>query len=1308
MANVTNPTLNWKATSLNEEWKKFQQHCELMFAGPLKKATKEERAAYVLIWVGSEGREIYNSWTITAEQGQDYGFLFEQFRKHTAPQTNTVFSRYIFHTRKQKDDELFCAFATDLRLLVKDCKYDKPDEMVRDRIVAGIRSDEIRGKLLTEGDELKMDKAIQIATTYEITQAQLKSMATGSKLELDFIKKGKKKSYSSSSRDSSKQDCKENDEFMCKNCGSKHGRKACKAFGEQCNWCLKYNHFENSCLYKKKGGKRVTRTNKKVHVVEEDSEDDDFFIGSIEHEEKQNTAFANIELSEGDQTTKVRFKLDTGAQANIIPFKLFNKKINKPQLLEPSVHKLISYTGQHLKTTGKIKLHSRYRDREQNLIFHVVDTESQPILGLQACIDLQLVKLLLSIDEKQPDPMTTDTVKKGYPQLFEGMGDIGEAKIQLKDDAQPVIDAPRRVPLALRDRLRKELERMEEQDVIEKVTEPTDWVNSLVVVEKPNGKLRICLDPRNLNKAVKRPHYTMPTLDDAVSKMAGARYFSKLDAQSGYWQIKLEEKSSYYTTFNSPFGRYRFKRLPFGIISAQDLFQQKMDELFEDMPGVTPLIDDVIIHGTTREEHDYNLKSALERASKNKMRLNSEKLEVGVKQVEYFGHLITDEGLKPDPEKVKAIKSMPAPTNKKELQTVLGMITYLAKFAPQLSEITKPMRDLLGEEIEFIWDAAQEDSLNKVKKIITDESMLAYFNPRKPITLQVDASKHGLGATLMQDQKPVAYASKSLNSTEQNYAQIEKELYAILFGCKRFHQYIYGQKITVESDHKPLESIATKPLAAAPPRLQRMLLQLQRYDLKIIHVPGKKIPVADTLSRQLPTDGNEDSQEFKEIQAQIHCITSNLPINDSKMEEVRQATENDPQLRSLKQTILEGWPANRQNCKQNLHEFWNFRDELTEIDGIIFKGTKIFIPVALREMMLDKLHVGHFGELKTKQRARDILFWPDMNADIERKVAECQICAKHRTSNPKEPMKPHEIPTRAWQKVASDLFLWNNRNFLVTVDYFSRWFEIDELTSTTASMVIKKLSTHFARYGIPETVISDNGPQFSADEFTDFARTWDFRHTTSSPGYPQSNGLAERTVQTVKRLLTKAQEDRTSPLLGILEYRNTPVDGLKSPAQLMMTRQLRSIVPTTHEPLQPRPNNLLQVVARREHQQALQKKYYDRSAKPLTELKPQEAVFLQMNDKWHPGKILRPTEEPRSYIVQTQDGGTYRRNRRFIRKDNTAPCTPSLPRTHDNPSLPTPQPPVDTSTTTPAESTPSPATTTRSGRVVRRPRRSDE
>ena len=904
--------------------------------------------------------------------------------------------------------------------------------------------------------------------------------------------------------------------------------------------------------------------------------------------------------------------------------------------------------------------------------------------------------------------MTASSVKQDYPQLFSGMGDLGEAKIHLQEETVGVIDAPRRVPLALKDRLKKELDRMQEQEVIERVTEPTDWVSSLVVVEKPNGKLRVCLDPRNLNKAVKRPHYNMPTLEDAVAKMAGAKFFSKLDAQSGYWQIRLDEKSSYLTTFNTPFGRYRFKRLPFGIISAQDLFQQKMDEIFEGMQGVTPLVDDVIIHGRTQEEHDRNLKAALEKATDSTLRLNPEKLIVGEAEVEYFGHLITAGGLKPDPKKVKAIENMPPPTNKKELQTVLGMITYLAKFAPQLSEATKPMRDLLKEDIEFVWDKPQEESLHKVKKIITDKPVLAYFDPRKPITLQVDASKHGLGATLMQEKKPVAYASKSLNSTEQNYAQIEKELYAILFGCKRFHQYIYGQRITVESDHKPLESIATKALAAAPPRLQRMLLQLQRYDLKIIHVPGRNIPVADTLSRQVPAQGKEDSEEFKEIEAQVHCVTANLPINDNKMEEVRQATANDSHLCRLKHVISEGWPENRQNCKQEMHEYWNFRDELTVIDGIIFKGTKIFIPEALREMMLEKLHIDHLGEEKTQQRARGIFFWPGMNSDITHKVATCKICAKHRPSNQKEPMIPHAIPQRQWQKIASDLFTWDGRQFLVTVDYLSRFFEIDELPSTTSVAVIRKLSAHFARHGIPETFVSDNAAQFTSQEFKDFARNWDFEHTTSSPLYPQSNGLAEKAVQTAKKILTKAKEDGKNPLLALLEYRCTPVDGLRSPAEILYGRQLRSILPSANHHLQQNLPNMPQIIRRRQVMQDRQKGYYDRSARPLKPLHAEDQVHLQMNNKWQQGKIIGMADTPRSYVVETHDGGTYRRNRRFIRKDAEKQNNPSKP-PEQPPSTPTSHVETPAEPSLPATAGNAPGViTTRAGRVVRRPKHADE
>ena len=350
----------------------------------------------------------------------------------------------------------------------------------------------------------------------------------------------------------------------------------------------------------------------------------------------------------------------------------------------------------------------------------------------------------------------------------------GKITRHLKENATPVVHPPRRVPHAIKQRLKEELDKMENTGVIDKVTTPTDWVNSLVVVEKENGKLRICLDPRDLNAAIKRPHYPMPTLEDALAKLTSAEYFSKLDASSGYWQLKLDDKSSYLTTFNTPFGKYRFRRLPFGLISAQDEFQRKMDEVFEGLPGVTPLVDDVLISGRTRQEHDRSLQAALERSSTKNLKLNPEKLEVGATEVQYFGHIISPEGLKPGPAKVKAVQDMSPLINKKELHNMLGMINYLSKFAPQLSETTRPMRDLLKETVEFIWYHKQDEALKKAKELILSQHVLAYFDPSKPITLQLDAGQQGVGGALFQEGRPIAFASKSLSKAEEKYAQMEK------------------------------------------------------------------------------------------------------------------------------------------------------------------------------------------------------------------------------------------------------------------------------------------------------------------------------------------------------------------------------------------------------------------------------------------------------------------------------------------------------------------------------------------------------
>ena len=387
-----------------------------------------------------------------------------------------------------------------------------------------------------------------------------------------------------------------------------------------------------------------------------------------------------------------------------------------------------------------------------------------------------------------------DDIVKEYPNLFDGLGQFPRAHtMQVKPEVRPVIHAARRVPFALRDRLRAELDREESLVVITKVNEPTDWVNSITIVEKKNGTLRICLDPRDLNKALKREHYSCPTIEDIAARLRGATMFTVLDAISGYWQVKLDRKSSMLTTFNTPFGRYRFIRLPFGVNSAQDVFQKEIDLTYEGLPGVSAIVDDILVYGKDREEHDARLPAVLQRTRDRGIKLNPDKCIFRTPQVTYFGHNLSAKGLQPDPAKTQGIQNMPPPASKEELQTILGMATYLGKFAPNLSDITAPLRDMTKKGNEFIWDAVMENAYTNMKQLLCKHpgQVLAYFDPDEEVVLQCDASQKGLGAALLQKGRPVSYASRCMTSAEQNCAQIEKELLAVVFACERFHQYTY-------------------------------------------------------------------------------------------------------------------------------------------------------------------------------------------------------------------------------------------------------------------------------------------------------------------------------------------------------------------------------------------------------------------------------------------------------------------------------------------------------------------------------------
>ncbi|RXN11580.1 Retrovirus-related Pol poly from transposon [Labeo rohita] len=826
--------------------------------------------------------------------------------------------RDIFNTWALTTDE------AELRLLVEDCAYADSEEMVRDRIVFGIHSPRVREKLLSVGSELTLDKAMDIARSHEVAQAQLKTFANSACNPRDQVvhdvtaqresqKRAKKAEMKASHRNSN--DVAERGR-NCGYCGHQaHGAsEKCPAKGKQCGKCGKRNHFAKVCrsAYKR----NVYAVSEEVSHYEEDPPE--FFVDSVSQKPGDTEqAFADILL--GVEETEVSFKLDTGAQVNVIPLHTFDRLKAQCKLL-PTKHSLTGYGGQVLTVEGTCALPCRYKDRETLMNFYIVNTQAPPVLGLKACLDLDLIKLVLSVNALKEDK----SIMEEYPDVSDGIGLFpGECTIHLKPDATPVVYPPRRVPLALRGRLKEELQNMEKQGVIARVTEPTDWVNALVVVEKPRTrKLRICLDPRDLNKAIKL--YPLPTIEDITPKLMGAKYFSVLDACSGYWAIKLTEESSKLTTFNTTFGRYRFRRLPFGIISAQDEFQRKIDETYEGLNGVVAIVDDILVYGRTKKEHDDNLYAMLQRSREKGVKLNPEKSIVSATEVRYFGHCLSAEGIKPDPEKVSAIKNMEPPKSKAELETVLGMINYLSKFVPCLSDINSPLRLLLKQSSEFIWDSQHDDAFQKMKELITKEPgpILACYDPQKELHLQVDASKYGLGAVLLQDGKPLSYASRSLTECEVSYAQIEKELYAVLFGCKRFHQYVYGREVIVESDHKPLESVIKKPLAAAPPRLQRMILQLQKYDITITHRPGKEIPVADTLSRKSIESEHDNLSEGMDMQ--VHMVYKSLPVSDIKLQQIRAETESDNQLIQLRQVILDGWPGEKKKCPTDISDFWNF------------------------------------------------------------------------------------------------------------------------------------------------------------------------------------------------------------------------------------------------------------------------------------------------------------------------------------------------------------------------------------------------
>lgn len=1377
------PLFDWSSSNLTEAFKLFRQQCELMF--DVKDVQKQKQVSHILLLAGQEGLKRYNSWGLTGEDATDPDVLWKKFEEQLDPVENFRIARLWLQKYRQKADDSIDDFVNRCKLQAQKCDFanaEETNDRIIDQLIYGVRYPDLQKDYLAKDKDMTLEQAITLGRSFEASMSHMQRLSA-------VHDDGATAAVHAFNGDSRSQECRQCGRqhppkkcpaygSTCGACGKKnHWAKLCrgKNRNKQRNSSSrgrsrprsqerKFNrrNHSNSRYSRSRSSSQVHSVHQQPqHANQPEDLNDQFeqlsFSGihidveniepeaNIDTTNRRDEVFTDIHVQLPDRekvTATLTVKVDTGAQGNTLPLRVFRrmcpKLLNpsgypKPDAVRSSTTRLTAYNNTSIRHYGLIRLRCSHSGKSSVADFYIVECGGPAILGLLSSLDMNLVSVHCAITAKPsganveyslPSIPSTDDLVTSYPNLFDKIGNFpGEYHITVDPNIPPVVHAPRKTPIQLKDEIQSQLDSMIQQGVIRPVTEPTEWVSSLTYSRKADGSLRICLDPKDLNRAILRCHYKVPTLEEITHRFCGARVFSKLDAKNGYWSIKLDAESQLLTAFHTPFGRHCFCRCPFGLVMSQDVFQSRMDNILEKVGnGVLGIADDVAVFAPDQATHDAVLHKLMRVASEEGLTFNSKKCQINVTSIKFYGMIYDADGAHPDPDKLADIQALPTPEDKTSLLEFLGLATYMSPFIPKLADQTANLRMLLKKDVPFVWSPTYQATFDKIKQSICQATTLAYYDPTKETVLQVDASMKGLGAVLIQDDRPIMFASKSLSDTEQRYANIERELLAAVFAVERFHTFIYGSTFMIESDHKPLEMISLKNLGSAPPRLQRMLLRLQGYDFTIKYRPGREMLLADCLSRQ----PNTGKRETIGLDVKV-CL---VQFSSSKLHQLQEATNKDDILCALRDVILSGWPDDRRKIPVPIRTFWSFRDELSVENGLIMKGERVVIPQSMQAEILTQLHFGHQGTTKCQLRAKTCVYWVNINQDIEKLVAQCPACQVHQPSQPSETLQPHEIPTRPWQTLGTDLFHFDSHEYLVLADYYTKFPVVRRIHGPcTTSAIVATVKQILSEYGRPDRIRSDNGPQFGSAEFLRFLQCWKIDHVTSSPRYPKSNGFIENTVKTVKAILSKAKMCKSDPDLALLCARTTPIDSqLPSPAELMFSRKIVANLPVKAVPSYHIAYDRDKVQQRLQERQDNQKKYHDRSgAKDLPPLMSGQTVTVQdqQSGLWSPATVLDKCPEPRSYIIETARGSIMRRNRQHLRgvpprdKHVHFEDTPSVP--ENVPIAANPQPasaskqPVSAPTLTPDASLTQDAPRqnaneqyrTRSGRAIKKPKHFD-
>jgi transposase InsO family protein len=928
---------------------------------------------------------------------------------------------------------------------------------------------------------------------------------------------------------------------------------------------------------------------------------------------------------------------------------------------------LKSYGGVIIPLVGEVKVKVRFQTVETTLTLIVVRDDGPALLGrdwiysLDAPFFLSLRQLSDSAILQIADITDKEIAKllDRFDSLFQpGLGTLNDVKVSIQVDPSipPKFCKARPVPFALKSKVDLELDYMIKEGIITSVRY-SKWAAPIVPVLKPNGRIRICGDYKvTANKAILCDTYPLPKIKELLSRIAGGKYFAKLDLSNAFNQLELDEGSKEITTINTHRGLFQYNRMCYGISCAPSIFQCQMESLMASKPGVLVFADDILVSGPDKESFLLNLSTVLSALQQSGLRLNRDKCSWNMKEINYLGFRVNADGISPRKDKLIAVSQAPIPTNVTELQSFLGLLNFYRSFLPNISTVLEPLNKLLRKDVPWKWSPECTAAYTEAKKSLENSKLLVHFNPELPIVVAADSSSYGIGAVLSHvidgAERPVLFTSRTLNKAERNYSQLEREALALVFALKQFHYYVYGTKFTLKTDHKPLLGIfgPSKLIPSmASGRIIRWCLMLQAYRFDLVHTSGKLLGNADFLSR-LPLPNDCSTSPVPAEWVDLVNFVDSTPVTARQIAEM---TKKDPQLSKVMGFCLHGWPGHVE--ADDLLPYWRRRSELSLQSDCVLWGTRVVVPERARKALLTELHSGHTGSTRMKQLARSYFWWPNLDADIEGISATCSHCLENRSSPPATDIHPWSWPDIPWHRLHIDYAgPMHGYYFLVIVDATTKWAEIYKTKSITSATTIQFLRSAFSRFGIPVTVVSDNAPNFTSSEFIGYLESMGIRHVTTAVYSPYSNGAAERMVRTFKEGMRHLKGEDVQKFIEqfLFRYRVTPHTTTgRSPAELMFGRKARTIFDLLH------PAGDVKAKVQAKQLQMSQR------VKPRPEIfAPGEHVIVKMfgrGPKWQSAVITKPLGAV-MYLCKLQDGTTVRRHLNQIwRAQSDLPAIPS-------------------------------------------------